>query len=150
MEAAENAGGDARGKQSAAILVVSAKLYPNSWSGRIMDLRVEDNPEPLPELKRLIRVRRAYDWADKGDDLLALGKIEEALQAFEKAKQLAPENEEIRFWVGITLIGSNANQAEGREILKEIFAKNPNWEKVTKSLIEKGYLPKNTAVSQLF
>ena len=150
LDAAENAGGDARGKQSAAILVVSAKLYPNSWSGRIMDLRVEDNPEPLPELKRLIRVRRAYDWADKGDDLLALGKIEEALQAFEKAKQLAPENEEIRFWVGITLIGSNANQAEGREILKEIFAKNPNWAKVTKSLIEKGYLPKNTAVSQLF
>jgi uncharacterized Ntn-hydrolase superfamily protein len=150
LDAAENAGGDARGKQSAAILVVSPKLYPNSWSGRIIDLRVEDHPEPLPELKRLIRIKRAYDWADKGDDLLALGKIEESLRAFEKARLLAPENEEIRYWVGITLVGSNSNQAGGREILKEIFAKNPNWVNVTKSLIEKGYLPKTSTVSQLF
>ena len=80
---------------------------------------------------------------------MALGKIEEALEAFEKARQFAPENEEIRYWVGITLIGSNSNQSEGQEILKEIFAKNPNWVKVTKSLIEKGYLPKNSAVTQL-
>ncbi|MFI5422234.1 MAG: DUF1028 domain-containing protein, partial [Nitrososphaerales archaeon] len=89
LEAAENAGGDARGKQSAAILVVSSKQYPNSWSGRIVDLRVEDNPEPIPELQRLIQVKRAYDWVEKGDDLLAIGKIDESLRAFEKAGQLA-------------------------------------------------------------
>jgi uncharacterized Ntn-hydrolase superfamily protein len=149
LDAAENAGGDARGKQSAAMLVVSPKLYPNSWAGKIVDLRVEDHPEPLPELKRLIRIKRAYDWADKGDELLALGKVEESLRAFEKARELAPENEEIRYWVGITLLGSNSNQSEGREILKEIFAKNSNWIKVTRSLIEKGYLPKDSAVSRL-
>ncbi len=149
LEAAENAGGDARGKQSTALLVVSSKLYANPWMGRIMELRIEDSPEPLPELNRLLRIRRAYDWADKGDEFLALGKVEDSLTAFKKAQQLAPEIEEIRYWVGIGLLGSPATQVEGLEIVKEIFSKYPNWKSVTKSLLEKGYLQKDNPVGQL-
>ena len=149
LEAAEAAGGDARGKQSTALLVVSSKVYPNYWSGRVMELRVEDDPEPIPELKRLVQTKRAYEWVEKGDNLLALGKLEESMRAFKKAKDLAPGNEEIGFWVGITLIGSQNNQKDGREILRETFARNPNWINVTKSLIEKGYLPKDSVVSEL-
>ncbi len=148
--AAENAGGDARGKQSAAILIVSSKLYPNSWSGRIMDLRVEDHPEPLLEIQRLIQLKRAYDWVEKGDDLLAAGKLRESLRAFEQARRLSPGNEEIKYWVGITLIGLENNSSEGKQILREVFAKNKNWINVTKSLLDKGYLPKESVVSQLF
>jgi uncharacterized Ntn-hydrolase superfamily protein len=149
LEAAEAAGGDARGRQSTAILVVSSKLYPNPWMGRTMELRIEDHPEPLPELKRLLRIRRAYDWADKGDDFLALGKVEDSLAAFKKAQDLAPEIEEIRYWVGITLMGSPSTQPEGLQIVKEIITRYPNWKSVTKSLLEKGYLQKDNPVRQL-
>ncbi|MDA4111317.1 MAG: DUF1028 domain-containing protein [Thaumarchaeota archaeon] len=149
LEAGEAAGGDARGKQSSALLVVSSKPYPNYWSGRIMDLRVEDDPDPIPELKRLVQTKRAYEWVEKGDDLLAIGKLEESMQAFEKARELAPENDEIRFWAGVTLLGSRNSERDGREILREIFAKNPRWISVTKSLVEKGYLPKETVLDLL-
>jgi uncharacterized Ntn-hydrolase superfamily protein len=149
LEAAEAAGGDARGKQSTALLVVSSKLYANPWMGRIMELRIEDHPAPLPELKRLLRIRRAYDWADKGDELLALGKVEDSLAAFKKAQELAPEIEEIRYWVGITLMGSPSTQPEGMLIVKEIITKYPNWKSVTRSLLDKGYLQKENPVREL-
>ena len=149
LEAAEAAGGDARGKQSTALLVVSSKPYTNPWMGRIMELRIEDHPEPLPELKRLLRIRRAYDWADKGDDLISLGKIEESLMAFKKAQELAPEIEEIRYWVGITLMGSPSTQQQGMQIVKDIFSNSPNWKSVTRSLLEKGYLQKDNPIREL-
>jgi uncharacterized Ntn-hydrolase superfamily protein len=149
LEAAEAVGGDARGKQSAALLVVSSKVFPNPWMGRILELRIEDNSDPVPELKRLVRINRAYEWANKGDDLLGLGKIEESMKAFKKAENLAPENEEIKFWVAITILGSKENSKEGLDFLKELFLRNKNWKNVTKSLIEKGYLSKENPVTNL-
>jgi uncharacterized Ntn-hydrolase superfamily protein len=149
LEAAEAAGGDARGKQSAALLVVSSKPHTNPWMGKIVELRVEDNPAPLLELGRLLKIKRAYDWADKGDDFLSLGKIEDSMRAFQKAEELAPDNEEIRYWVGITLMGSPATQKEGMEVVKTILSHSPNWKNVTKSLLDKGYLPKDNPVRQL-
>jgi uncharacterized Ntn-hydrolase superfamily protein len=149
LEAAEAAGGDARGKQSAALLVVSSKLYANTWMGKIVELRVEDSPEPLPELKRILRMKRAYDSVDKGDDLLATGKIEEAMQAYRKADELSPNNEEIKFWVGITQMGASATRDQGIQIVREILANSPNWRSVAKSLLEKGYLPKDSPLSQM-
>lgn len=149
LEAAEEAGGDARGKQSAALLVVSSKQYPNRWMGRVVELRVEDNAEPLPELKRLLRVKRAYDWVDKGDDLFALGKIEDSMKAYKNAEELTPDNEEIRFWVGVTLMGSETTRQEGRKIVSEIFSKNKNWKNVARSLLDKGYLPKDNLIREL-
>ena len=148
LEAAEDAGGDIRGKQSAALLVVSSKVYPNPWSGKIMEIRVEDSTQPLPELRRLLRLKRAYEWADKGDDALSSGNLDASRDAFRKAQEFAPDNEEIRYWMGVTLLGSN-NSIEGKTILKDIFAKNKNWVMVTKSLIEKGYLPKDSPVLEL-
>lgn len=149
LEAAETAGGDVRGKQSAALLVVSSKIYPNTWMGKVVELRVEDDPEPLQELKRNLRLKRAYDWVEKGDDLLGLGRIEESLGAFKKAEELAPDYEEIRFWVGVTLSGSQTTQREGIEIVKEILSRSPNWKTVTKSLVVKGYLPKDNPIGDL-
>jgi uncharacterized Ntn-hydrolase superfamily protein len=149
LEAAEEAGGDVRGKQSAALLVVSPKLFANSWEGRVMELRVEDSPEPLPELRRLVQLKRAYEWAEKGDDFLSSGNLEKAMDAFGKATDLAQGNEEIRFWFGVTLMGSGLGEEEGRSILKEVFSKNNNWISVTKGLLDTGYLPKDSPVSTL-
>jgi uncharacterized Ntn-hydrolase superfamily protein len=148
LEAAESAGGDARGKQSAALIVVGPKVFPNPWMGRVMELRVEDSENPLPELKRLVRIRRAYDWADKGDDYLSLGKVAGSKSAFKKAEELAPENEEIRFWAGITLLGSGLNDEDGLEIIKGVFARNKNWMNITRSLMDRGYLSKDNPVTK--
>ena len=148
LDAAEAAGGDIRGKQSTALLVVSSKLYANPWAGRIMELRVEDSSEPLPELRRILRLKRAYEWADKGDDFLAAGKMEDSRMAFKKAQEYAPESDEIRYWMGVTLLGSGQDN-EGKAILKEIFAKNKNWISVTRSLVQKDYLPKDSPVLDL-
>src|SRR5262245_22450046 len=81
LEAAQKAGGDIRGKQSAAMLIVSGQRSDEPWKGKLLDLRVEDDPNPLKELKRLIGVQRAYRWADQGDAFLSAGKIPEAMDA---------------------------------------------------------------------
>lgn len=148
LEAAENAGGDARGKQSAAILVVSSQIYPNSWMGNVLELRVEDSPRPLEELSRLIKLKRSYEMADRGDDLLISGKIEEAGAAYAKALEYAPDNEEILFWKGITYLNTPLRD-EGISILKNIFKNNKNWIMITKSLLRKGLISKNKEIEDL-
>ncbi|MDG6905526.1 MAG: DUF1028 domain-containing protein [Nitrososphaerota archaeon] len=148
LDAAERAGGDARGKQSAAILVVSPKLFPNPWMGRSIELRVEDSPNPVEELKRLLNLKRGYEWAEKGDDLLSSGKIAESEKAYAKALEYAPENEEILYWKGITMIDSNM-KSEGIEILSQIFSANRNWIMVTRSLIDKNYIKKSEDIEKL-
>lgn len=145
LEAAEEAGGDIRGKQSAAILVVSPTVAPNSWSGRLVDLRVEDFPKPLPELKRLLRLQRGYEWANKGDELLNAGKFEESLKAYEKAGQLAPDLEELEFWQGVSLVQVKKLK-DAKPIFKKVFKKNKDWMQVTKSLPKIGLLPKDPMV----
>lgn len=148
LEAAEKAGGDARGRQSAAILVVSSQIYPNPWMGKMLELRVEDNLNPLDELGRLIRLRRAYDLAERGDDLLTSGMVREASEAYERSLQYAPGNEEILYWKGITCLGS-ALKSEGTAILREIFKNNENWIMITKSLLSKGLITKNKEIEEL-
>ena len=145
LEAAEEAGGDIRGKQSAAILVVSPTVAPNSWSGRLVDLRVEDFPKPLPELKRLLRLQRGYEWANKGDELLNTGKFEESLKAYEKAGQFAPHLEELEFWQGVSLVQVKKLK-DAKPIFKKVFKKNKDWMQVTKSLPKIGLLPKDPMV----
>ena len=78
-----------------------------------------------------------------------MGKVEDALDAFKQAQELAPEIEEIRYWVGVTLMGSPSTQPEGTQIVKEIITKYPNWKSVTRSLLEKGYLQKDNPVKEL-
>ena len=98
LHAAEAHGGDARGRQSSAILVVPAEGEP--WRTAV-DLRVDDDPEPLRELDRLLDLRDAYDLASEGDDLTGAGRHEEAGDRYERASALAPGNHELLFWAGL-------------------------------------------------
>jgi uncharacterized Ntn-hydrolase superfamily protein len=145
LEAGEEAGGDIRGRQSAAILVVSSKVSANSWSGRQVDLRVEDHPRPLVELKRLLRLQRGYEWANKGDDYLNEGRFRESLNAYRKAGEFAPEVEELQFWQGISLVQAKKIK-EAREILGQVFEKNQDWIQVLKRLPKVDLLPKNIRI----
>jgi uncharacterized Ntn-hydrolase superfamily protein len=133
LEAAEEAGGDIRGKQSSAILVVSPELKPTYWEGRLIELRVEDHPAPVPELRRLLRYQRGYEWANKGDEYLTAKDYPRALDAYSKALSLVPEIDELKYWVGIGLLSSGRTE-EGVEMLKKVIAKDRNWAEVTKGI----------------
>jgi uncharacterized Ntn-hydrolase superfamily protein len=98
LDAAEHHGGDIRGRQSAAILVVPAGGA--TWD-TLVSLRVEDHPEPLSELRRLAAVHDAYAIAGQADELTNDGRHEEAAQLYREAGEMAPENHELRFWAGL-------------------------------------------------
>jgi uncharacterized Ntn-hydrolase superfamily protein len=126
LDAAQNEGGDIRGKQSAAMLVVEGESSDHPWSGILVDLRVEDNPEPLVELRRLLNVHRAYQSMNAGDVLLSEGKTQEAFDAYNRAATLAPKIDELLFWQAVTLADSGKVQ-ESLPIFTRIFAADPNW-----------------------
>jgi uncharacterized Ntn-hydrolase superfamily protein len=100
LVAAEGAGGDVRGRQSAALLVVPAE--GEGWQ-REVELRVEDHPEPLAELTRLLDLHDAYALASEGDELVAEGRYGESTDRYKRASQLAPDNDELLFWAGLSL-----------------------------------------------
>jgi uncharacterized Ntn-hydrolase superfamily protein len=126
LEAAQNEGGDIRGMQSAAILVVSAKKSIDFWKETILDLRVEDHPAPLQELRRLCKLNRAYAAMNHGDALLAEGKVEEALKEYKESVQTIPEVSEFPFWQAVTLADMGRLE-EALPIFKEVFAADSNW-----------------------
>lgn len=135
LEAAEEEGGDVRGKQSASILVVGKDARPTYWDGRVVELRVEDHPEPVPELKRLLRYQRGYDWVSKGDDLLTSGNYGGALKAYRKGAAIVPEVLELRYWVGWGLLKSGKRK-EGIETLRDVFSQESAWADLSKAILK--------------
>ena len=139
MEAAQKEGGDIRGKQSAAILVVKAKSTGNSWEDKVVDLRVEDNENPLQEMRRLLTIHKAYEFMNKGDLAVEVGDNALAKQHYMNAQKLNPNNLEMKYWYAITL-ANNGELNEAKIILKEIFKQNSNWKELTPRLIKPGLL----------
>ncbi len=133
LDAAERAGGDIRGRQSAAILVVSGKVMGAPWKGVLVDLRVEDHPSPIEELRRLLRLHEAYSHSNKGDELMAAGKVKEALKEYEEASKLAPEIIELPFWQAVTLAGSE-NVERALPIFRKVFTEERRWIEVLRRL----------------
>ncbi|MDG6990710.1 MAG: DUF1028 domain-containing protein [Nitrososphaerota archaeon] len=146
LDAAQGAGGDLRGKQSAAMLVVGPDLKPNYWEGKVIELRVEDHPEPLEELRRLIRFQRGYRWSDAGDDFLSSGRVDKALGAYAKAMELVPEMVELKFWVAISLVSTGKDKPRGLKMLREVCAKEPRWIQVTRGMVKTGSPPLDASV----
>jgi uncharacterized Ntn-hydrolase superfamily protein len=123
LEAGEAAGGDVRGRQSAALLVVPAE--GETWR-REVELRVEDDAEPLAELARLLDLHDAYALAGEGDELAGQGRDDEASQKYRAAAQLAPDNEELLFWSGLAQMKSGELEA-GADVLRRVIAANDGW-----------------------
>jgi uncharacterized Ntn-hydrolase superfamily protein len=139
LDAAQNEGGDIRGRQSAAMLVVEGQKQPHPWQGILVDLRVDDYPEPLQELRRLLTVNKAYQSMNAGDAFLAEGKIDEAFQAYNAAAALAPEIIELPFWQAVTLAESG-KVAESLPIFKSVFSADENWRELLRRLPASGLL----------
>ncbi|HDS01396.1 MAG TPA: DUF1028 domain-containing protein, partial [candidate division Zixibacteria bacterium] len=140
LEAAQAEGGDIRGKQSAAMLVVTGEPTGMPWTDRIVDLRVDDSPEPLQELKRLISINRAYDYMNLGDEYFAKGEIEKAKEAYSKSAKLAPGNAEILFWQAATMV-SAGEEDTAMTIFKKVFEMDENWRILVPRLVDSGLLP---------
>ena len=139
LEAAEIEGGDIRGKQSAAMVIMSGEPTGIEWKDTKMSLRIEDHPTPLKELKRLIRIHRAYQHANKGDYYMELNQIDNALTEYNKASKYYPENPELPYWSAVALVnGGRINEA--LPIFKAVFKSNPNLKKMTPRLIKSGLL----------
>jgi uncharacterized Ntn-hydrolase superfamily protein len=149
LEAGQAAGGDMRGKQSAALLIVKAKGTGRPWVGadRTFDLRVDDDPEPIRELRRLVRLQRAYAHANRGDELMTEKKVDEALREYAAASKLAPEILELPFWHAVTL-ASIGREAEAAPIFKAVFAKEPVWADLLARLPAAGLFPNDAALIQ--
>lgn len=130
LEAAEAAGGDIRGRQSAALLVVPRE--GEAWRRRV-DLRVEDDPQPLPELARLLRLQRAYDLGQRADEMLGEGRLGDAAPLYRAASDLAPESHELLFWAGLGIAETGDLEA-GTDAVRGAIDSHPEWAAVLERL----------------
>jgi len=145
LNAAQAEGGDIRGMQSAAMLVVTGKSNNHPWTETVVNLRVEDHPAPLKELSRLLTLQRAYESMNQGDALLGAGKVEEALQAYKAGTEAAPEVMELPFWQAVTL-ADTGRLDEALPLFKKVFADGPNWAALFTRLPAAGLFKKDEAL----
>jgi tetratricopeptide (TPR) repeat protein len=107
-----------------------------------MEIRVEDHAEPVEELKRLVKIHRAYHLMNKGDEHIAKGDVRGALDAYGKAMDLAPGNPEVQFWAAVTMF-TQGEEDEALRYFKEVFKADLNWVEVIRRLPESGLLPED-------
>jgi uncharacterized Ntn-hydrolase superfamily protein len=137
LEAAEQAGGDVRGRQSAALLVVTGERPENPWEGRSFDLHVEDHPRPLEELRRLLTLKRAYALFQEARRTFGAGDLEGALQMVAMARKLQPGDPQFAFWTGVALANSGRPE-QARKWLGEAFRESGVWRELGRRLQEAG------------
>ena len=148
LEAAEREGGDIRGRQSAAILIVAPTSTGRPWSDRKFDLRVEDHPAPLTELRRLVTLARVYQKLNEGDEWVTKNDMPKAVQAYGAATSILPDaatNGEAVFWTGISL-ASAKRVDDAIPYLRRAHAADVRWSELVTRLPEVGLLPNDTAL----
>ena len=145
LEAAEGEGGDIRGRQSAAVVVVAPRATGQPTEDRPVDLRVEDHPDPVAELRRLVGLGRTYRRVEVGDELAAAGDVEGALAEYAAAHAEQPQKTELAFWHGVAL-AANGREQEARELLELAFAEGEGWRELLVRLPAAGLFPEDQAL----
>jgi len=140
LEAAQGSGGDIRGKQSAAMLIVKGEATGQSWTDRVLELRIEDHPTPITELKRLLTVHRAYEHMNAGDLAVEHNDLIRAMAEYGRAAKLLPGNVEVEYWAAVTLATSGSVK-EAIPMFQRVFAADSNWVELTKRLHKPGIIP---------
>jgi uncharacterized Ntn-hydrolase superfamily protein len=140
LQAAQAAGGDIRGKQSAAILVVKGKSTGKPWADKVVDLRVDDAQDPIGELKRLVKYHRAYDHMENGDACSTKKDWKCAVKEYGEAEKLLPEQVEIVFWHAVTLVSSGQVE-QSLPLFQRVFAMEPNYVELVGRLPAADLLP---------
>jgi uncharacterized Ntn-hydrolase superfamily protein len=140
LHAAEREGGDIRGRQSAAMVVVAGCPTGSPVRDKPIDLRVEDHRDPVGELQRLVGLNRAYARASAGDDAAGEGDMATALAEYEAAHRAQPDNLELTFWHGLAL-ADNGREEEAVRMLRPVFEAHPGWVELLKRLPAAGLFP---------
>ncbi|MCG6926238.1 MAG: DUF1028 domain-containing protein [Acidobacteria bacterium] len=147
LDAAEAEGGDIRGRQSAALIVVGPEASGRPWADRVFDLRIEDHPDPLGELRRLITIQRAYNHMTAGDDCLAIQDWACAEREYGAARRLQPDNAEMSFWYAVALAtGGKLDMA--RPLFSQAYAADSRWRELVSRLPGVKQLPDDPALLQ--
>ena len=144
LDAAQRAGGDIRGMQSAALLIVRGTSTGRPWEDRLVELRVEDDPAPLVELRRLLTLQRAYTESGLGDEATAKGDWTAAEAHYTRAAELAPESNELLFWAaqGLFMAGK---EEQAMPLFARVFAREDRWVRLVERLPASGLLPADPA-----
>jgi uncharacterized Ntn-hydrolase superfamily protein len=148
LDAAQAEGGDIRGRQSAAILIVSGTSTGRPWADKLFDLRVEDHPQPLVELRRLVTLARAYQHMNAGDDAVTRNDIPGAVREYSTAEQMVPDslsNGEMVFWHAVTLAVAGKVD-ESLPFFRRAFAQDEKWRELVRRLPKAGQLPNDPAL----
>ncbi len=144
LRAAEAEGGDIRGRQSAAIVVATGTPTGRPWDDRTIDLRVEDHPDPVEELARLLRIRRAYQAALGGDRVLAPGRRPPDLAARRAALEIAPEMLQLRLMAGLACAEAGEWE-EAMTLLREVLKEEPRCLETLRRMEAAGRAPAGIA-----
>jgi len=147
LDAAQAAGGDIRGRQSAALIVVTGKPTGQSWKDRTFDLRVDDSAEPLKELRRLVTLQRAYNHMNAGDLAVEKKDNEGALREYSAAEKLVPDNAEMIYWHAVALVNMGRVD-ESLPLFKRVFQMDRNWLELTPRLPKSGLLPNDPKIME--
>ena len=142
LEAAEAEGGDIRGRQSAALLVVKSRASGRPWADRVFDLRVDDHADPLGELRRLVRLQRAYNHMSAGDDCVTTADWACAEREYGAARALEPGHAEMAFWHAVALATAGKLEA-ARPLFAQAFAADPRWRELVRRLPDVKQLPRD-------
>jgi uncharacterized Ntn-hydrolase superfamily protein len=140
LDAAQREGGDIRGRQSAALVIVRGEASGKPWEDRLVDLRVDDQAEPLVELRRLVDLHRAYDEMNRGDEAAAKEQWDAAVGHYTAATRLAPEIAELPFWQAVTLFMAGQEE-KALPIFRDVFAREERWRRLVPRLPASGLLP---------
>jgi uncharacterized Ntn-hydrolase superfamily protein len=139
LAAAQRAGGDIRGRQSAALMVFAPEGTDEPWNDKRIDLRVDDTKEPVQEISRLLKLYRAYEHMNTGDLFVEKNDMNKAMAEYNAAMKMFPDNLEMQYWTAITLANSNdIKKASG--MLQRIYKADANWRELTRRLPKVGLL----------
>ena len=121
-------------------MVVDCQVRPTSWrgrlwGGRLMDLRIEDHSDPVPELRRIVTMQLAYDLSDDDGDAARAGRSSQ--ERYAQARQLAPDAYELVFWRGVELATAGDVEA-GRRELQIAFGADARWRTTLQHLADAG------------
>jgi uncharacterized Ntn-hydrolase superfamily protein len=148
LAAAQAEGGDIRGQQSAAMIVVSGTPTGRAWADRLIDLRIEDHPDPVGELRRLVHLARAYQHMNAGDEAVTRGDVDGALREYAAAEAMVPDeqtNGEMVFWHAVMLVNAGRIE-ESLPLFARAYAQDPNWRELVRRLPAAGQLPDDPAL----
>jgi uncharacterized Ntn-hydrolase superfamily protein len=145
LEAAQAAGGDLRGQQSAALLIVAGEPPERPGEGKRFDLRVEDHPAPLVELRRLLQLARAYRYVEEADAAVGQGRFEDAAAAYQMAMERAPEIAELKVWAAVALLHMGRDEA-AMPLFRTAFLADPGLVELLPRVAALGLVPADPIV----